>query len=209
MADDADAQERARRLATEPAQRIVEAARRLIARRGIDRSHVVDIANEAGFSRGLVTYYFGSKDRLLGEVMEADGRAAIERLQELLGPTRTCNDVTAALAQALHERMDQEPGVHMALQELVTLALRKPEFQLRRARLRTAYRDTLAELLAERQHSGALALSAEPGAVAAVLLALGDGIVTEAAADPDWDPTPTIECTHIVLRQVLCSSAAV
>jgi AcrR family transcriptional regulator len=205
LAADPDAQERERRLATEPARRILIAARRLIARRGIDRSHVIDIANEAGVARGLVSYYFGTKDRLLGEVMEADARARTERLRELLTPTGTLEQVIEALRHALREFMEQEPGAHMALQELATLAMRKPEFQERRAELFAAYRDTLAELLAERQRRGVLELGGDPEAVAALLIALGHGLATDAAADPEWDATPALNLACAVTRRLLAS----
>src|SRR4051812_7769280 len=203
LAADPDAQERERRLATEPARRILIAARRLIARRGIDRSHVVDIANEAGVARGLVNYYFGTKDRLLAHVMEADATARTRRLRELLTPANTLEQVIDALTHALREFMNQEPGAHLALQELTTLAMRKPEFQQHRARLHTAYRDTLAELLAERQRHGVLAVSSDPQAVAALLIALGHGIATETAADPQWDATAALELARAVTYRLL------
>ena len=51
-------------------ERIAEAARRLFAERGFDRTSVRAVAAEAGVDPALVHHYFGTKQRL---VIEADG----------------------------------------------------------------------------------------------------------------------------------------
>ena len=203
MADDADAQERARRLATEPAQRIVEAARRLIARQGIERSHVVDIANEAGFSRGLVTYYFGSKDCLLGEVMDADAQARLERLRELAGGVGSLDELLDGMQEALCGFLDS--GASVALQELGTLALRNAEIRARQAHIRSSYREALAAVLVDKQRRGIVALPADARDVAAVLIALGQGLATEALADPGWHRAGAVACARTLVRRLLAS----
>ena len=48
---------------------ILEAAVRVIGERGLCDSRISDIAREAGASSALVVYYFGSKERLLGEAL--------------------------------------------------------------------------------------------------------------------------------------------
>src|SRR6187200_422491 len=78
----------------EPAQRIVEAARQMVGERGIENSHVGDIAAAAGLSRGLVRYYFGSKDGLMLQVMEADAR---DRLHEHLEPATSVDELVDGL----------------------------------------------------------------------------------------------------------------
>ena len=57
-----------RRLPGVKAQRIVEAMRSSVARRGVAGSTFDHVAREAGVSRGLLHYYFGTKERLLAEV---------------------------------------------------------------------------------------------------------------------------------------------
>src|ERR1700751_3279464 len=51
----------------EKAQRIVEAMRTSVARRGTAGSTFDHVSREAGVSRGLLHYYFGTKEQLLGE----------------------------------------------------------------------------------------------------------------------------------------------
>ena len=47
--------------------RIVEAMRRSVAARGAAGATFDHVAREAGVSRGLLHYHFGTKERLLGE----------------------------------------------------------------------------------------------------------------------------------------------
>ena len=56
----------------EKAQRIVEAMRSSVARRGVAGSTFDHVAREARVSRGLLHYYFGTKERLLAEVVRRD-----------------------------------------------------------------------------------------------------------------------------------------
>ena len=54
-----------RELPGDKATRIVEAMRASVAARGIAGSTFDHVAREAGVSRGLLHYYFGTKERLL------------------------------------------------------------------------------------------------------------------------------------------------
>ena len=69
-----------RELSGEKATRIVEAMRSSVARRGISGSTFEHVAREAGVSRGLLHYYFGTKEALLVEVVRRDTQHRIERL---------------------------------------------------------------------------------------------------------------------------------
>jgi AcrR family transcriptional regulator len=196
-----DEAEFARRLATEQAQRILAAARRLVAQRGVERSHVIDIAREAGVARGLVTYYYGTKDRLLAEVMDADAHARLERLDELAGGAGSLDDLLDGMQEALCEFVDR--GAHVAMQELGTLALRNAEIRARQARIRSSYRAALAAVLVDKERQAIVALRADARDVAAVLIALGQGLATEALADPGWDRAGALACARAFARHLL------
>jgi AcrR family transcriptional regulator len=59
-------------LTGDKAARIVEAMRRSVAMRGIAGSTFDHVAREAGVSRGLLHYYFQTKERLLLEVVRLE-----------------------------------------------------------------------------------------------------------------------------------------
>ena len=52
--------------------RIVDAMRRSVAARGAAGATFDHVAREAGVSRGLLHYYFGTKEKLLAEVVKRD-----------------------------------------------------------------------------------------------------------------------------------------
>ena len=50
--------------------KIIEAAQRLIARKGVAKTSMRDIAEEAGMTTGAIYYYYKSKEELLYDVMD-------------------------------------------------------------------------------------------------------------------------------------------
>jgi len=69
-----------RRLDGDKAQRIIEAMRSSVGARGAAGSTFDHVAREAGVSRGLLHYYFGSKEQLLVEVVRHDCEVRIEAM---------------------------------------------------------------------------------------------------------------------------------
>ena len=76
------------------------------------------------------------------------------------------------------------------------MALRNAEIRARQARIRSSYRGTLAAVLVDEQRQGIVALRADARDVAAVLIALGQGLATETLADPAWDRTGAVACAR-------------
>src|SRR6476661_8830395 len=81
----------ARSLSGEKAQRIVEAMRRSVARRGTAGATFDHVSREAGVSRGLLHYYFGTKEQLLVEAVRRDGDLRLERLEQQLATAKTAD----------------------------------------------------------------------------------------------------------------------
>src|SRR2546425_4020827 len=90
-------------LAGDKAQRIVDAMRRSVARRGSAGSTFDHVAREAGVSRGLLHYYFGSKEQLLVEVVRRDAELRMGVLDERLAEARTADDFIDLLVFSLEE----------------------------------------------------------------------------------------------------------
>ena len=53
------------------AAQIVAAATRVLARQGYARTSLLDIAREAGMSKGALHYHFPSKEELVSKVLES------------------------------------------------------------------------------------------------------------------------------------------
>src|ERR1700694_3560454 len=74
----------ARSLSGGKAQRIVEAMRHSVARRGTVGATFEHVSREAGVTRGLLHYYFGTKEQLLVEAVRRDCEVRMEVLERQL-----------------------------------------------------------------------------------------------------------------------------
>src|SRR5919106_1025049 len=107
-----------RELSGDKAQRIVDAMRDSVARRGAAGSTFEHVAREAGVSRGLLHYYFGTKERLLVEVVRRDSEIRVARLDEPLASAGSVDDVLEVLVSSLQDILENEPGYFDLLFEL-------------------------------------------------------------------------------------------
>src|SRR5205085_6026458 len=80
-------------LGGDKAQRIVDAMRASVAARGAAASTFDHVAREAGVSRGLLHYYFGTKERLLAEVVRRDCELRMQVIDEQLAGASSADDV--------------------------------------------------------------------------------------------------------------------
>ena len=175
-----------RKLDGDKAQRIVAAMRSSVGERGAARSTFDVVAREAGVSRGLLHYYFGSKERLLVEVVRHDCDQRIVALEERLQLARSVDEVVAALVSTLEEWVEGESATQAVLYEIVSASRYSDEIRAELAELYRRWREHLAVVLREKEREGGVKLDAEPEAVASVLFALGDGMGLQLSADSDW-----------------------
>ena len=192
-----------RRLDGEKAQRIVEAMRRSVAQRGVAGSTFDHVAREAGVSRGLLHYYFGTKERLLGEVCRRDCDLRMTALDEQLGGATTPEQVFERLVSSLEEFVDGEPEFLTLIFELFTLGRRNDELAAEFTSLLQRTRAHFAALLAAKHDEGVLRLAAPPEAVADVLFALADGQAMRMLAEPGRDWRPTVAASVTAVRPLL------
>jgi AcrR family transcriptional regulator len=194
-----------RQLSGEKAQRIVDAMRDSVARRGAAGSTFEHVAREAGVSRGLLHYYFGTKERLLIEVVRRDSDLRIERLDEMLGEAETADAVLDVLVKSLTDLIDNDPGFFLLLYELFSAGRRKPEIQHEVGQLFEATRSHVAKVLRRKEEEGILSLRFDAEAVVAYLLAVADGFALQALSDPSRDITPALTAGAASARYLLVS----
>ena len=174
------------RLAGDKAQRIIAAMRASVATRGAAGSTFDHVAREAGVSRGLLHYYFGSKERLLVEVVRQDCDHRIRAMDERLAGAASVDEVMQALVIGLEEFLG-EPSSQAVIYEMLSASRHSEEIRAELAELYRRWRDHMAVALREKERSGVVTLQAAPEAVASMLLALGDGFGIQVITDPDWD----------------------
>jgi AcrR family transcriptional regulator len=192
-----------RPLSGERAQRIVEAMRRSVALHGTAGSTFERVAREAGVSRGLLHYYFGTKERLLAEAVRRDCRLRLERLEQQLAGARTADDFIGLMARHLQEMIREDPSFVTLVFELFTLSRRNPEIAVEYASLMRTMRRQVAGMLSAADSSGVLQLHADPEAVAEILFSLGDGFALRMLTEPDRDFAATVRAGIACVRVLL------
>jgi len=194
-----------RQLSGEKAQRIVDAMRDSVARRGAAGSTFEHVAREAGVSRGLLHYYFGTKERLLVEVVRRDTELRIARLDETLADAKTADGVLDVLVSSLTDMIDNDPGYFLLLYELFSAGRRNPDIQHEVGQLFEATRSHVAAVLRAKDEEGILSLRFDAEAVVAYLLAVADGFALQALSDPSRDLKPALIAGTASARYLLVS----
>jgi AcrR family transcriptional regulator len=182
-----------RKLEGEKARRIIAAMRTSVGRRGAAGSTFDHVAREAGVSRGLLHYYFGSKDRLLVEVVRHDCEVRIAAMDERLAKADSIDAVLDALVHGLEQFVEDEPGSQAVIYEMLSASRHSEEIRSELSELYRRWRAHLAAALSEKERQGVVELQADPESVASLLFALGDGMGLQMISDPKWDSGPMLE----------------
>jgi AcrR family transcriptional regulator len=185
------------------AARIVDAMRTSVGERGTAGSTFDQVARAAGVSRGLLHYYFGTKEQLLVEVVRRDCDVRLELLDAQLADARTADDFVAGLVASLDDLVRNEPGFVTLIFELFTLARRNEEIATEFAELLRKQRERLSELLRAKEEAGVLSLRASPEAVVDVIFSLGDGVAMRMLAEPERDFAATVRAGILCVRALL------
>jgi AcrR family transcriptional regulator len=180
-----------RRLDSEKAKRIVQAMRTSVGRRGAAGSTFDHVAQEAGVSRGLLHYYFGTKERLLVEVVRHDSDVRLRRLEESLAAADSVEALVEALVIQLKDYVGEDPASHALIHELFSVSRRNEEVREELAQLYRRVRGQVADVLRAKEREGVVKLRGDADSVASLLFALGDGLELQLVSDPDWDSTET------------------
>jgi AcrR family transcriptional regulator len=195
-----------RRLEGDKAQRIIAAMRASVGTRGAAGSTFDHVAREAGVSRGLLHYYFGSKEQLLVEVVRHDCEVRIESMDERIARAGSVDEIVAALVAGLEEFIEDEPGTQAVIYEMLSASRRSDDIRAELAELYRRWRAHLAESLRAKEREGVVRLQGDPDSVASMLFALGDGFGIQVISDPDWDRDAALGLGMQIARRLLGAS---
>jgi AcrR family transcriptional regulator len=174
-----------------------------VATRGFSASTFDQVARAAGVSRGLLHYYFGTKERLLVEAVRRECDLRHEQIDRAMTDAGSPDDVLAGLVHAFEEYLGEGPSPAVMMFEMVTLAQRNEEIAAQLADLGRLLRTHIAEALREKAQAGALELRADADTAASFLLALADGITLRVMTEPELDIAPLMAQSVIAARALL------
>jgi len=179
---------------------IVQAAIRVLARQGYARTSLMDIAKEAGMSKGAVHYHFPTKDALI-QVVLATACDAVA--------TRTINaweaggkDPLGALRSSLEELWRVRAEKTDEALVVADLLAQSQYDEVLQPKLAAYYRDAASQVHEHiMQHIVAVGLKPKvpPEVLPRILLGLLDGLVMQAFVDPDvLDPSDVVRAIETI-----------
>jgi AcrR family transcriptional regulator len=166
-------------------RRMIRAAIRLIARKGYSQTTLAQVGIEAGYSSGLVSHHFRSKEGLLRELVR---RIAVRFYQDQLRPATDAPSGLGALEAMIDIYIDElqlRPERMRALYVLMGEAL-GPLSEIGEvfAELNRELRGVVAGLIERGQGTGEIRSDIDVGTEAATYVALLRGIANQWMAEP-------------------------
>lgn len=167
---------------------VLEAALEIIADRGYDAPTVRELATAVGLSKTAVAHHIGSKDELLLELIRRRDTPAGERFDD-----QSADQLLTRMIERLHEHR-QVSGLRELYIRLVAEATAKDHiahefFRERYERLHGVGTRVFEELKAQDRLPG----SADPQAIALLMLAVIDGLELQSFYRPELDLPAAVE----------------
>jgi AcrR family transcriptional regulator len=163
---------------------VLSTAREVFAARGYAAATLDQIAEAAGFSKGVVYSQFENKADLFLTVLErrVEERAAQNRksLEDLDGPI----ELDQLVEGFVESMLGNDPAWRLAVIEVRVAAARDEALLDRYRQVHARTVDLLADVMAEMLTRVGIEPVAPPTAIASLLLAVDVGIVLETAASP-------------------------
>jgi len=163
---------------------LLAAARQVFLARGYHAATLEQIADEAGFSKGVVYSRFASKADMFLALLEDRIAERAAQNADLARQLAGSGNFAAVLDLALWAER-HAPGWRLLVTEFRIHAGRDPELNRRYAALHARTIDGVAQILTSVSPGGAQALPVPPRQLAELVLALETGVALEQLASPD------------------------
>jgi AcrR family transcriptional regulator len=171
------------------ARRILYAVRGVLAQNGYAGTTIKLVAARAGVSRGLLHYYFASKEDMLIRVIRDNMAASVAMITDIFQRAASVEDIADGLTAALRGVLTTDPDFFNLFLEAWSVARVNPQVD---ARLREHYddfRSTVGDGLASAVRRGIITPRVPLPGLAAVITGIIDGyglqVVTEPALAQD------------------------
>ncbi len=166
-------------------QQIIDAAIRVLARQGYAKTSLLDIAKEAGMSKGALHYHYPTKEALIHTVLETACNAVQGRTMQAWSPS---DNPFAALRKSLEElwaTRAERSDEALVVADLLALSLSDESL---RPKLAEFY-ELGAEQIRAYLEQNLISLGLEPrisiDILPRIVIGLLDGLVMQAFVDPE------------------------
>jgi AcrR family transcriptional regulator len=169
-------------------QRLLDAAQRLIAKKGLSAASVEDIAEAAGYTRGAFYSNFSSKGDLFIELLRRDHEKATGEFNALRSDEFSLDHIQAR-TRDIYSQIYRDNESFMNWTEARMLAARDTKFRAKLNTLLAEKRGQIAEFIAYFYHRAGVAPHVPPDAMAMGFMSLIEGVKLSMLSSPA-DMTP-------------------
>ena len=181
------------------ARRLLEGARRLLERSGYASLTLEAVAREAGETKSLIRYHFGSKQGLLVALVDWLMREYTDEQRRLVSEALDGDDRLHRLNGSLIPMMHDATSYRLFF-DLMASLLHDPALRPRAAGLLSVWRNLTASVLLPSQAQG---IPKEVMTLSSMTLALADGLALQLLADPE-----SVDVTQAMELWERCLAAA-
>ena len=163
-------------------ERLLDAAARVFAQKGLAGASVDEIAEAAGYSIGAVYSNFGGKEQLFVELLKERANDRVTRAAEIMADAEP-GEALRAMNQLMIEVADKDTDFAPLQAEFWLYAVRNPELMDTLAQRMREPRDLLAALVGR-----SVPDPAQAAELSTIVIALFQGMVRLRRTDPDSVP---------------------
>lgn len=155
---------------------ILDAALRVLAADGYSGITIAKVAEEAKVSRGLLHYYFQSKEDMLIQLMSRSGREAWDIMGTLLEEAESPEDFADMATETMRTYSRKQGASLVLLVEVMSVARTNPRIKRAFGDLYRQSQDAWTQQLERMKEEGRMALTLPEGGLATLLKAITYGM---------------------------------
>jgi len=181
---------------------LIRATYQVLAEKGLSRFSLQDVADHLNVSKGVVLYYFHSKDRLLLATWRWVLSRVAERIRASVERSATPEDRVRAMVDAIFIGPEANRTFYLTFLDLVGSVARDPAFAALAEEARRIEEETYADVIQHGVKAG-IFRSSDPMQDAKVLRALIDGLFIQWLQEREWrelHPLYKHLCEEAILR---------
>lgn len=176
----------------EKTERILKAARSILAQKGYGGTTIALVAREAGVSRGLLHYYFKNKEEILARVLRANMELSVALVGSVFERARTAKAFSKLLTQILRDVMEQDPEFFNLFFEGVAVARQSSLVKEELESLYGSFRKALQQGLTEMAKEGEINPPFPIEGLAPLITGMLDGMGLQLVTEPELMDDPVV-----------------
>ena len=166
-------------------QQIVDAAIRVLARQGYAKTSLLDIAKEAGMSKGALHYHYPTKEALIHAVLETACNAVQARTMRAWSPSDNPFEALRKSLEELWATRAERSNEAVVVADLLALSLYDGALRPRLAEFYELGTRQIRDYLEQNLISLGLESRISLDILPRIVIGLLDGLVMQAFVDPD------------------------